>query len=477
MKFNLQFFAMLDILDPTKSLKSQVKKQTNPNIDILDSTKSRPTTNKVAPRVPNIPKITAPTENNNQNLVRKSDGKVFGTYEEGVEFRRRQAEQDAARAQDEANRNVTGPVIPAKTTQVAEAEPQVDTADQLRKRREAMLVRNFQNAMSARTRQAETERAQLTPAFRQARTDVETRNVMDLAGAEKLAQVRGEGQAGSLGQTELGLNVAKQGALTGLNQQELQARADIERRLTEDKMKLEQGLLNAQEEADIQLLEAEIRSQEAQAEYERERADLLESREYDEYIRQVENADERELLAFKQQLVERNKEIDFQIKEAQSTNDFAREMELTKQKADNDARLEGIRQYGRIQLEERRTANTLTEIEARGTQDRLTDTEQARLRGDEVQEEERFEDNVFEDGAKTLLGNFNQFTSEAVKQEALTEYLFDQILAGNLTTDEQIARLETRFNLSPGTIERKLDAIEEQNKINDTPGVGGLGLN
>ena len=365
MKFNLQFFAMLDILDPTKSLKSQVKKQTNPNIDILDSTKSRPTTNKVAPRVPSIPKITAPTENNNQNLVRKSDGKVFGTYEEGVEFRRRQAEQDAARAQDEANRNVTGPVIPAKTTQVAEAEPQVDTADQLRKRREAMLVRNFQNAMSARTRQAETERAQLTPAFRQARTDVETRNVMDLAGAEKLAQVRGEGQAGSLGQTELGLNVAKQGALTGLNQQELQARADIERRLTEDKMKLEQGLLNAQEEADIQLLEAEIRSQEAQAEYERERADLLESREYDEYIRQVENADERELLAFKQQLVERNKEIDFQIKEAQSTNDFAREMELTKQKADNDARLEGIRQYGRIQLEDRRTANTLTEIAAR----------------------------------------------------------------------------------------------------------------
>jgi hypothetical protein len=201
--------------------------------------------------------------------------------------------------------------------------------------------------------------------FRAKESDIRTRDTLSRAGKGKFLDIGGLGQAGQVGQTALGQNVITQGALGRLGQQEIDLRADIERRRSELVAAREQGIADINTQIEIQQIESQLRSAEAQAQYEQEQATLKESREYDDYLRRVELADDREIALFEQQLLERNKEIDFAIDEARAGNDLVREAELTKMKAANDLQLEGIKQSGRLQLENRRSANTLSEIGAR----------------------------------------------------------------------------------------------------------------
>jgi len=88
----------------------------------------------------------------------------------------------------------------------------------------------------------------------------------------------------------------------------------------------------------------------------------VETREYDDYVRQVELANDIELKQEQARLEQENAILDAQIEEAQSAQDFEREKQLASQKAGINLQLETVKQAGRIALEEQR-----------GEQDRLTD--------------------------------------------------------------------------------------------------------
>lgn len=223
--------------------------------------------------------------------------------------------------------------------------------------------------------------------FRTAEGNVRTRDTLNRAGKSKFLDIGGLGQSGQVGQSAIAQNIATQGALGQLNQQELEQRADIERRRTELVAAREQGIADFETDAEIQRIESQLRSAEAQAEYDREKSTLAESREYDDYLRRVEFANDVQLLEEKNRLAQQNTILDAEIDDARANNDLVREIQLTNEKAVIDLQLEALRQSGRQQLESQqqagrfglenlRSANTQAEILARGEQDRLTDDAQ-----------------------------------------------------------------------------------------------------
>jgi len=295
---------------------------------------------------------------------------------------------DAQRAEQQRRRSVIESREQQTPTVSTPTTPSGPTADELNAQ---LIAANRKKAIDSLNRQfdlsqgrLDQEESAIAGNFRTKESQVRTKDTLARAGKSKFLDIGGLGQAGQVGQSATAQNVITQGAISGLNQQELAQRADIERRRTELQSLRDQGIADINTEIEIQQIESQLRSVEAQAEYEREKAVLAESREYADYLRQVENADARDMKLFEQELVERNKSIDFEIAEAKASNNFVREQELTQQKAANDLQLEGIRQAGKLQLEGARSSNTLREIGARGAQSRATAAFKDTLRQEEV---------------------------------------------------------------------------------------------
>jgi len=369
-KINLQYFAQ--VIDAQGNIIDDQKKKNNSkktNVPRLPSVTKAPTQQTVTPQV--APPVV---------LEDKTD--PVGTGDNQIpDF----LKMDDAQRTEQKRRREAIQARGTGGTREAQEIPSGPTQEELNAQ---LVAANRKRAIDSLNRQfdlsqgrLDQEESAIAGQFRTKEGQVRTADTLARAGTDKFLNIGGLGQAGQVGQSATAQNVITQGAISGLNQQELAQRADIERRRTELNNIRNQGIADINTEIEIQQIESQLRSAEAQAEYEREKAVLAESREYAEYLRQVENADARDMKLFEQELVERNKSIDFEINEARANNDFVREQELTQLKAANDLQLEGIRQAGRLQLEGARSANTLREIGARGAETRATEAFKDTLTG------------------------------------------------------------------------------------------------
>lgn len=458
---------MAQVIDPFG--KQTVKKKKV--VPVIPSVTNKPPVTKTMDITP-PPVVTPPRDLSVRPFTRNDPG----TFEEGVAFRAAEAAKNQGEKVVLKDEGLTGSAVGSaipKTETVATTDTVADLKARSKAIQRQRLEESLRGLVGSAERSAGVETGRLTDEFRGAEGRLRTQDTMARAGAEKFLNIGNLGQSGQVGQSSTAQNVITQGAQSQQTAQEQELKAGVQQRLAEVKAQAAQDLANFDFDVEIQELESQIRTEEAEVEYQREKEILAESREYNEYIRNVEKANDIELLEIKSSIDNEKAILDAEIDEARANNDFSRDIEFAERqaaidlqkeavKAANDRALEGQRQAGRVSLEEQKQA---------GREALQTEKDEAGGVKD------RFDDNVFEDGAKTLLDNFNQFTEESVKEAALTDYLFSQIVSGNLSTDEQVARLEARFNLAPGTIERKLDAIEAQEQQSQTPGVGGLGLN
>jgi hypothetical protein len=380
-------------------------------------------------------------------------------------------------------RDNTADLIAARDENVITNKEELDSKLVSANRKRAIDSLNAQFAKSSGRLNQEEEA--IAGNFRTAEAGVRTRDTLNRAGKGKFLDIGGLGRSGQVGQSAIAQNIATQGALGQLNQQELAQRGDIERRRSELVLAREQGIADFETDAEIKSIESQLRSQEANAEYDRERAILVESREYDEYLRGIELANDAELLQEKNRLDRENTILDAEIAEAVANNDLVREIELTKEKAILDLQSETLKQSGRLELEgkrqsgqfglesrrqegqltleDRRAANTQAEIAARGEQARITDAAQAELKGEEDGVADRFPDSVFTSNIGILTKEFDEFTPVEEVRETVALGLIDQVNNGNIVNDTQLQRLLIKYNLTEGDIDAIIEA-ENQRK-------------
>lgn len=287
-----------------------------------------------------------------------------GLAEDGLTPEQRSARGEAEL--DERNRRkaeaLANGEVDGTDTPVVDAIDTEATKNALRDRERQLLIDRFQSNLRGTTAEIDAARAGIDPKFRGLTSGVQTQDTMNRERARKLATGFGPSGSGFLGQSGIAQNVITGGRLGQLDVQRSDELAALDRQQIEAQRVADLGQAEAEAGFDIAGLESQLQSEEAQVEFERSRAELQESREYDDYLRLVDKADATELRDEENRLLQENKLLDAEIKEAQNVQDFAREKELAGQKAWIATQLEGVKQANRIALE--------TE---RGVQDRLTD--------------------------------------------------------------------------------------------------------
>jgi len=454
MKFNLQQFAQVkDAFG--KELVEKKKKKIIPVI-----TPPKVTSKPIVPVTPFI--------SGNESAKLRDPNLPFsvenpGTFEQGVQFRKDEAAKLAAGEKKVvlADVGLTGSEV-VSTTPVVPVGP---TPEELNAR---LVATGKQNAIDSLNRafgisqgRLNQEEGAVAGEFRTKESDVRTRDTMARAAKGKFLDIGGLGKAGQVGQTALGQNVITQGAIGQLNQQELAQRADIQRRRTELVVAREQGIADINSAIEIQEIESKLRSAEAQAEYAREKEVLTESREYDDYLRQVELADDREIALFEQQLDERNKALDFEIDIAVKNNDFANLVELTKEKAALDLQELAIRQAGDRRLEGQRQAGR-TDLETQKQEGRellASDKDEA----EDAVVDDLFPDSTFTSGITKRLQGTDEFTPVEDINNIIISGLIEQGKNGSIVNDLQLIRILKRYDLDEADVDAFI-AAENQAK-------------
>lgn len=392
------------------------------------------------------------------------DGRKLGTFEEGVTQRAKDAETKVV-LKDEG---FTGSEVVPDV--VAEQGPTSgDVKGQLAAVARQRKLAQFKNAFDIATGTEQRNLDALPGQFRGLQTQVRTEGDLAKTAAGKISAIGATG-SGSLAQTNLGQDVITRGQSGELLQQEQQAKTDIRNRLADLQREFELGKADINMQAEADNLTARLEEITAKEQAELKAIEIQDARDYDLFLRELDKFDEKEMAIFENELETENTLLDEQIQIAQDDRDFKTSRALQGQKDANAIKLQGIRD-----------ANAAARVVSKGEVDRETAEFKSGLEAEEdaADIEDRFDDGVFEDGAKALLDSFGKYADESEKKVALTNYLFNQIVSGNLSTDEQVSRLEARFNLSPGTIERKLNAIEgSENRKEGFEGIEGTeGLN
>lgn len=240
---------------------------------------------------------------------------------------------------------------------IATEEPELSEADKIRQQlkdaRRASLEASVAQKLAVEESALTAESAAASQLARSQRKQIGTAAVLT---GKEIADVRTEqglSASGARGQDLISQKVITGGALETTRQTESQQLADIERRRTLAKSGAAAELIAGQEAANIQEFQFQL-----------DQIQINDQRDYDEYIRKLDNLDERELLEFKNDIVVSNKLIDQEIDEALRVGDQKRAIQLDGVRTANDVYLEGIRQTNRIEIEE-------TKADARAVEDEM----------------------------------------------------------------------------------------------------------
>ncbi len=336
-----------------------------------EETIKKPKKKKVIPKIkPTSPVKATPKED---VVVAVATPKKFGTYEEGVESRRRQKAEADAQAKD----TIVEEVVPTPKATVAPTETIEDIINRIRREKEVANALARETAINQGTTQLQGNLDRTQAQLNQQQEGLDPRYGSAKASAvagTRVAQNRLAGftpfsgqQSGRTLRQAQGIESDLQGRQSELDEQRQTEEQGIAFNRQQAIDQFNTGLTSLQQGATLAEIQANAQAADiasarlfdnaqTQANYETEKAALAESREYNEYLTKVENATDREVALFEQQLLERNKQLDYEIREAEETSDFARLQTLTTQKATNDLQLEGVKQANRSALESQKQA-------------------------------------------------------------------------------------------------------------------------
>ena len=436
----------IDILDPTKKLKDQVK--------INNRVTAPRVRNVVTPPVIAPPKIETPVETPvESDLARQGRER----HEAELAFEQKQIEQGITPEtrkpfeQRQADRAAEAPPV--------EEEAARDFAAEARAAELARIKAAFDQALGTQREEIGVAREALVPQFRTERGRIGTEDVMSRKGLEKIQATQGLAGAGAATQSDIAQSVITAGAMGESRARESERRAELDRLEQQAIRETEFGKAQAEAGASIQELEAMAQAQAAQTAAELKQAEIRDERDYDLFIRELDKFDEREMLQFKNAIEQENTILDAEIQRARDERDFGTATALEAQKAANNIKLQGVRDAGARALEGQRQAGRL-ELEAEKQAGRLEEEEVAA-------EGDQFEDRVFTTGIDRELDALGEFTEPVVLKTRAAELLVDSVKAGDITSDEQLKRLMIQYGLSESDIDQFLGG---------TPGIGGLNI-
>jgi hypothetical protein len=173
---------------------------------------------------------------------------------------------------------------------------------------------------------------------------------MARAGQEKFLAGRGLADAGAKAQADIAQSVTTQGRLGALNQQELEAKADIKRRLAQAEADFAAGVLDAESQAAAQELQFQLDRLTQKEQLALKEAEIKDQRDWELYLREVDKMDAREKAQFENDLRQENTRLDAEIQTARDNRLFAQAKILEDKKASNDRKLEGLRQEGDAEI-------------------------------------------------------------------------------------------------------------------------------
>ncbi len=277
---------------------------------------------------------------------------------------------------------------------------------------------------------------------------------------ERMSRMAREKRMAGIGQAGTGLSEQGQGIETlaranveqGINEQEALAKADIKKRISELNMSTDRGIADAQTASDLQGLQFELERIVRKENQAIKQMQINDSRQYDQYIRELDKKDAYELLALKTELQREDTMIANEIRIAEEERDFARVKELTEIKMQNDYKMTEIdnrnrmKQIGAQGAQQRATAaqrhnQSMTEIDQRGLYTGKTSTS-GTTEPAEPDYPTKAIQGAITDYVKTREADAkynNESLSAASKKDAIMQSILDNIEL--ISSEEQLAEL------------------------------------
>jgi len=324
----------------------------------------------------------------------------------------------------------------------------------------------FDNALGVQKEEIGAARKALVPEFRTERSRIGVEDTMSRTAADKLAATQGLAGAGSMAQTDIAQSVITGGALGASRQRESDRRAELDRLEQQAIREAEFGKAQAEAGASIQELQAMATKQENQRLQAIKDAEVNSEREYEQLVREYEQTSEESLLRLKNELEQDNAYIDAEIKEALAANDFERTKELEGIKAQNDVKLQGIRDANAMARVQAGTDGNLAEIAARGEETRRTEELKGQLKDEDEpiysntavnkalsnaieSSKQRFE----QANANLPFGSPTTQYGDIETQNAVKQFLLENV--DNLTS-EQGQEIMFKYDINPEELSRAL---------------------
>ncbi len=359
--FNLQHFAQVidEFGDELERKKRQIKPVIKPKPVQVQATRNITPTLEPKPVEPVKEKLDPVGTGNNQmpDFLKTSPEQEAQNVERRKRLKAR-AERESGKVETDDEEKEPVETSQDIASRLAEAKKQ---------RQLAQLRTAFDKAVGAQEQRLE----QIPGEFREAQTQVRTRGDLAQTGLEKISAIGATG-AGSLAQSSVAQNVITQGAESSLTQQEIQAKNDIKNRIAELEVDFASGTADINMQAEAEELQRTLDAISAKEQQALKQAEIQDQRDYDLFLRNLDNLDQRELIQFENSLKQENTILDAEIAEARANNDFARAQVLEEQKSANNLKLQGMRDANAMARVGASTAGNLAAIEARGLQDRAT---------------------------------------------------------------------------------------------------------
>ncbi len=237
-------------------------------------------------------------------------------------------------------------MIADRETKAQPVAPTIDTLKSgMAEEQKQIKLRNLKNAFDSVVRSSEAQRAQLNPMFNKATGQVRTEDTLAKEGARKVAAVGATG-AGSLSQSDIAQNVITGGQMNTLREQRNTMENNINARIAEAQAKRDQGIADAESEANIQQMQLELQKLESQAAAELKQQEINDARGFEVYKKQLDFENETTLKLLDNELKQENIQLEAEIDNAMANNDFERARMLEGVKSQNNIKLQAIRQAG-----------------------------------------------------------------------------------------------------------------------------------
>lgn len=268
------------------------------------------------------------------------------------------------------------PSVEVQTTQPRDYSGKISNLQQDLINREAQLKReNLRNQFADTTRAVNQQREGLGRTFAEQRGNIRTEGQMATRGSQVALAGGGLSDSGAMAQTQAIQSAATRGSLAQSRFQENEIRQQLDNKIYEARQLMQRGISDANTQAEIQVLENELKNIQAMQEQEIERAKLADERAFKLQQDQVRFLNDAQMAQIENQLEQQNMALEAQYEDALAQRDNVRQQQILEQKAENDARLAAINNAARMEqirvsgaqdiaLQKQRAADDMARLES-----------------------------------------------------------------------------------------------------------------